>query len=350
MTEKCSLVSVIIPVYNAAQTLCRCMDSVLGQTYANIEVIAVNDGSTDDSDLICREFADKDSRFIYLKKENGGVSSARNMALDCAKGEWVTFVDADDWIENTMVEEMVRQANQVLDCEISICCFSYDYTDGTLRKAIQTPAVVTKSQLTSFPLCSVAKEAATYFDNIQLGGNLGAACGKLVRTDLIKRMNLRFPLELKIAEDRYFFLNAYLEAKNFVVFNQPLYHYYVMDGSAMRSIHPEIIAETEVYSRLFLSMAAKISGRYRAIYKQLIAYDCYLRICRHWAASPYLRISFLSKYRNMKTVMHSPLCHVEGSIPKCLSSFHRFEMWALTKQWTMLLVVVWKMREIASRV
>lgn len=345
MTEKCSLVSVIIPVYNAAQTLYRCMDSVLGQTYANIEVIAVNDGSTDDSDLICREFADKDSRFIYLKKENGGVSSARNMALDCAKGDWVTFVDADDWIESTMVEEMVRQANQVPDCEISICCFSYDYTDGTLRKAIQTPAVVTKSQLTSFPLCPVAKEAATYFDNIQLGGNLGAACAQLVRTDLIKRINLRFPLELRAAEDRFFHLTAQLEAKNFVVFDRPLYHYCVMPGSAMHGVHPEVWDETKAYSRLFLSIATKIPDSYREIYKQLIAYSCYVRMCWHWAASPYLRASFVLQYRNMSTVVHSPLCNVTGDIPKFLSSSHRLEMWALKKRMTLLLLLLWKIRK-----
>lgn len=93
-----NLISIIVPVYNSDQTLNRCIDSILGQTYRNFELLLINDGSKDRSGEICDEYARKDSRVKVFHKENGGVSSARNVGLDNARGEWVTFVDSDDWV------------------------------------------------------------------------------------------------------------------------------------------------------------------------------------------------------------------------------------------------------------
>src|SRR5690606_27273688 len=91
-------VSVIIPVYNAEKYLRECIDSVLAQTFDDFELLLINDGSTDGSGKICDEYAQKDARVKVFHKENGGVSSARNLGLDNAKGEWITFIDSDDWI------------------------------------------------------------------------------------------------------------------------------------------------------------------------------------------------------------------------------------------------------------
>ena len=100
-----SLISIIVPVYNSEKTLHRCIDSILGQTYRNFELLLINDGSKDRSGEICDEYARKDSRVKVFHKENGGVSSARNVGLDNAKGEWITFCDSDDtvtaeWLHN----------------------------------------------------------------------------------------------------------------------------------------------------------------------------------------------------------------------------------------------------------
>ena len=92
-------ISVIVPVYNSEKTLCRCVDSVLRQTYQNFELLIINDGSLDHSGEICDEYAQKDSRVRVIHKTNGGVSSARNVGLDNARGEWVTFVDSDDYLQ-----------------------------------------------------------------------------------------------------------------------------------------------------------------------------------------------------------------------------------------------------------
>ena len=100
-------VSVIIPVYNLAKYLSKCLESVLAQTYANFEIIAIDDGSTDDSAAILKKYAEKDKRVKPILKANGGVSSARNAGLDKAEGEYIFFLDGDDWIEPETLERLV---------------------------------------------------------------------------------------------------------------------------------------------------------------------------------------------------------------------------------------------------
>ena len=92
-------ISVIIPVYNVEKYLKRCLDSVINQTYKNLEIILVDDGSTDNSGKICDEYAKNDKRIIVIHKENGGVSVARNIGLDICTGDYVNFIDSDDWID-----------------------------------------------------------------------------------------------------------------------------------------------------------------------------------------------------------------------------------------------------------
>ena len=104
--KKYPLISVIVPVYNVEQYLRQCIDSILNQTYQEIEVLLINDGSTDASDEICREYAERDSRIRYFVKENGGLSDARNYALDRAEGEYVTFVDSDDFLMEQALEKL----------------------------------------------------------------------------------------------------------------------------------------------------------------------------------------------------------------------------------------------------
>ncbi len=105
MTEK---ISVIIPVYNVENQLQTCLDSVLSQTYQNLEIILINYGSTDNSDAICRSYAARDSRILYFKKDNGGLSDARHIGIRQAKGTYVTYVDAEDWVEPTYLEELYK--------------------------------------------------------------------------------------------------------------------------------------------------------------------------------------------------------------------------------------------------
>lgn len=128
------LISVIIPVYNVEKYLHRCLDSVIEQTYKNLEVILIDDGSTDHSGEICDDYAAKDVRIHVIHQENQGVSAARNKGLDTAKGEYIAFVDSDDYILPEMYAKMLECIieNNVDFC---VCQWQYEYADG--RQVVQ---------------------------------------------------------------------------------------------------------------------------------------------------------------------------------------------------------------------
>ncbi len=110
LEQKNDLISIIVPIYNVEKYLRMCLDSIENQTYSNLEVLLIDDGSTDDSGKICQEYVARDSRFRYIKKENGGASDARNFGIDRASGEYLSFVDSDDWLAPTYVEDLYQSA------------------------------------------------------------------------------------------------------------------------------------------------------------------------------------------------------------------------------------------------
>ncbi|NLK67263.1 MAG: glycosyltransferase family 2 protein [Campylobacteraceae bacterium] len=123
-----SLVSIIIPVYNVEKYLKKCIDSIINQTYENLEIILVNDGSSDNSPRICDEYASQDSRIKVIHKENGGQADARNMALDVMRGEWVVFVDSDDFVGKYYVENLYYLVKKY-NVDIGITSYRYVYED-----------------------------------------------------------------------------------------------------------------------------------------------------------------------------------------------------------------------------
>ena len=136
-------ISVIIPVYNVEPYLRKCLDSVCGQTYKNLEIIVVDDGSTDGSPAICDEYAEKDNRIICIHQENAGLSCARNAGIDAATGDWIAFVDSDDWIDTDMYETLMWTAEStkadIVECGTKDCS-----TEGALRKYKGTGTIIEK--------------------------------------------------------------------------------------------------------------------------------------------------------------------------------------------------------------
>lgn len=125
---KSNKISVIIPVYNVENYLTKCIESVQKQTYENLEIILIDDGSKDRCPLICDEYAKKDQRIKVIHKENGGLASARNKGLDVATGDLISFIDSDDWIDSDMYERMIKMKN---DTNAEIVCCEGIHTDGT---------------------------------------------------------------------------------------------------------------------------------------------------------------------------------------------------------------------------
>lgn len=128
------MVSVIIPCYNSEKTIGSCLESILNQTYSDIEVITVDDGSTDKTSEIIQTYSDRDSRILLIRKENGGVSSARNLGIHVAHGDWLLFVDSDDTILNTHIETLIK--NAVSPSSIVISGFK-EVRDGKILDGIK---------------------------------------------------------------------------------------------------------------------------------------------------------------------------------------------------------------------
>lgn len=132
------LVSVIIPVYNVKEYLAACLESVLAQSYTELEIILIDDGSTDGSGDICRQYAQKDGRVVVVHRENGGQSAARNMGLDIAKGQWIAFVDSDDLVHPDLIQALLHS---VTDCDMAMCR-RLDFTDTPPEGTVSGQTVV----------------------------------------------------------------------------------------------------------------------------------------------------------------------------------------------------------------
>ena len=210
-----SLLSIIVPIYNAEKYLHRCVDSLLAQTYSDIEVLLINDGSSDSSGAICDEYAQKDSRVRVFHKENSGVSNSRNLGIDKALGSWITFVDADDWFDvNTIATckeyltayDLVRFSSSfVYDCHC-LKVREIDIEDFTSVDEFFT-ALISRRTL------------------IQVWGGF-------YRTDIIKQNKLYFDVELKNGEDWLFLMEYTLYATTIKSINLPLYYYNVYNESS----------------------------------------------------------------------------------------------------------------------
>ncbi len=147
------LVSIIVPVYNTERQLAKCLNSLINQTLKDIEIILVDDGSPDNSPAICDEYAKNDSRIKVIHKENGGLSSARNAALDIAKGKYIGFVDSDDFVDIKMFEKMYNSANKD-NSDICICSHYNIYKDNVVSNKLPfNSSVLSKEEIVSNLIC-----------------------------------------------------------------------------------------------------------------------------------------------------------------------------------------------------
>lgn len=212
MGEKTPLVSIIVPVYNAAAYLERCVKSILQQTYAHIQLILVNDGSTDDSLAICRRYAKQDKRVVVLDKENTGVSDSRNHGIQRAEGAYVQFVDSDDWLVPNATELLVQKAEE-MQCQLVIAPFyrvlgRVVIVNGHIREE-------KKISLQAFALQLMKAPANFYY---------GVMWNKLYRRDLIVEWNIRCAPDIQWCEDFIFNLHYLQHVQQVYVLQQPIYY------------------------------------------------------------------------------------------------------------------------------
>ncbi|MCR5742965.1 MAG: glycosyltransferase family 2 protein [Lachnospiraceae bacterium] len=216
------LVSVIIPAYNAGRTIEKCLKSIVNQTYSELQIIVVNDGSEDDTEAVVTNMAAADSRIICISQKNGGLCKARNAGLDAATGEFVAFVDADDYIEPDMIEEMYK----AYDGKPAMICGKY------------------------------------YRENKNGGGYghsearlcVGFVWGKLFSNSIISDYGVRFDERIALEEDVLFVLEYMDICRNYVIVDSALYHYVMMH----KSLSSKYVPCVELVERLISDKARQV--------------------------------------------------------------------------------------------
>lgn len=211
------LISVIIPVYNVEPFLRRCVDSIIGQTYSSLEIILVNDGSPDNCGDICDEYAQKDSRVRVIHKENGGLSDARNAGIEKANGEFITFVDSDDWIDHKFIEKLYELAKGS-NSEIVVCDFF-----RTSNEEINPENYLI--ELHGFSNIEALEQLYGKF-YVQLV----IACAKLFDSRLFEK--IRFP-KGRLHEDEFVTYKLLHKAKKITLTTEQLYYYWQREDSIM---------------------------------------------------------------------------------------------------------------------
>ena len=239
--------SVIIPVYNAEKTIERCLRSVRQQSFTDFEALMIDDGSADGSGGICRACAAQDSRFRYIRQENSGVSATRNRGMREARGEFLTFLDSDDWYADTFLEE-IREAIRSNPDDSHFWCGYEEVSDdsgapGTVRKAGDGAETTTDRS-----------EVMTLYDRFLLA----PVWNKAFRRDVIAANSLRMPEDLSLGEDLLFNF-AYLEAcgsTTIHVLDRGLYKYRVDSAESLnKKYRPDLL---EIYERLSSEMGGHL--------------------------------------------------------------------------------------------
>lgn len=216
------LISIIIPVYNTEKLLSKCLESVQNQTYKDLEIILVNDGSTDQSGFICDEYSKKDNRFKVIHKENGGVSSARNTALNIARGQYVGFIDSDDWVEPQMFENLYKIIKEY-HADISICNYFKDSENKSEINSSLESGIISYNQQQAFN---------TILDSNSFKGYL---CNKLFSMEIIKQNHITFDEKIHFCEDLLFCCQYLLKSKSVVYDTSPYYHYIIHGSNVTQS-------------------------------------------------------------------------------------------------------------------
>lgn len=232
------LISLIIPIYNAAHTLERCLSSVVGQTYNNLEIIVVDDGSTDEGAVIYEEFSSTDGRIKILRQTNSGVSKARNSGVESATGSYICFVDSDDWVEPNYCEKLFSLIqNEGADIAIVEAAYEDEAGNVVFQKPVADESVFDGRRALLLLLEDEVIQSHPW--------------GKLYRADLVR--DIKFPEDLKCFEDYSTLFKIFNKAVKVAKSNDQLYHYIQHSASLSHNLSPETayqfyLAIMKVYS------------------------------------------------------------------------------------------------------
>ncbi len=218
MEEK---ISIIVPVYNVEKYIRKCVDSICGQTYGNLEIILVDDGSTDSSGMICDQYEKKDTRIVVVHKQNGGLSDARNAGMEVATGSYIGFVDSDDWIEPNMYERLLALCESE-QLDVAAACFVEEYESGVGQREFSDETLILNGlEMLKINVFGHTKYLVT-----------NSVWDRLYKREILK--GLLFPVG-QCYEDMCFSVKVFLRANRCGLIHSGLYHYRIRENSIMGS-------------------------------------------------------------------------------------------------------------------
>ncbi len=235
-------ISIIMPIYNAEKYLERSIESIQKQTLQNIEIILVNDGSTDNSLSICRKYAKEDKRIKIVDKPNGGVSSARNVGMEIATGEYIGFVDADDWIKPKMYENMYHRIQQT-QADICMCNYMIDNNGQFTPIALNIKQELLGKNEIVHDIIANMISAPTLNSNAQT--IMGTVCRLVIKKDLIDQYYIGFQEEILFMEDLIFCIQALLKSSKVCIDRGFYYFYCINSNSAVLSFRKDMMKERQ---------------------------------------------------------------------------------------------------------
>lgn len=289
---KKDLITIIVPVYNAEDYLERCLESIIQQTYYELEIILINDGSSDNSRIICEKLKKRDRRIIIINQHNQGVSATRNKGLNYANGEYICFIDADDWIEKDMILNLYNSIKNEDENSIAVCgCIEEYYKDGIWKYKKKYEMNIDKEIYGS----DFREKSNLYLDIIR-----PELWNKLFKRNVIGKE--KFDKDIILGEDLEFLSRLYCNAKLIKVINEQLYHFRI-DISKNKKYHStcfldECKREDKIFCNLLNGNFNKLSIKkyfQRRIF--LIAYtSCY-----------YLVKNEKKSYRYIKNIINNKI-------------------------------------------
>jgi len=256
------VISVIVPVYNTAKYLRRCLDSLIHQSFTDIEIIIINDGSTDNSQGILEEYAAKDSRIRVFVKENEGASQTRNFGISLSRGTYIAFVDSDDWVSTTILDTLYRCLieNQ---CDTVMCTYTREYEDRSLPKLFDLPKLtLLHGQEIQTVFCRrLVGPTGPETRRPELLNSFGLLWGKLYSGRILRHKGMRL-VDLTMigsGEDLLFNIQYSFYSNRLAILNCPLYHYWKNGADSLSSTYRKRLFEQ--WSRLFQMIRDKLDSQ-----------------------------------------------------------------------------------------
>lgn len=235
------LISIIVPVYNVEKYLERCLDSIVNQSYTNLEIILVNDGSNDDGGSICEAYSDKDKRIITIHKENAGVALARMDGFYISSGSLIMFIDGDDYVECNMVEKMYSDM-RLYNVDM-VSCQNYDNYGNMQERAVIRPNV---GYYDKNRIADLLKSKFLYDPNVKMAGIAGYLCTRLIKREYISEC-LEVGIGMIHSEDQVGVLSLLYNINSMYVSDDYLYHYVRREGQVTQSYNPGLWSNFTLY-------------------------------------------------------------------------------------------------------